>query len=200
MSTQDDKQDSRSVAGVVIFAVLLAVGTALGIGIYKSRGGAADAVSTAVALPAVTAAAPVEPAPVAVAPVATAVVAAAVETVVAAAAPVADANGSVVVENGVVKFYFASGRSDLPAGAVPALQTAIDAAKSGKRLVLSGFHDATGSRTRNASIAHQRALSVRAALQAAGVAESSIEVKKPEQSVGSGNPAEARRVEVTING
>jgi outer membrane protein OmpA-like peptidoglycan-associated protein len=125
------------------------------------------------------------------------------ETVVAEApAPVAlvspDANGSVVVDNGVVKFYFATGRTDLPAGAVPALQTAIDAAKAGKRLQISGYHDATGSLSRNAAIAKQRAMSVRTALFEAGVAEKSLELRKPAQSVGSGDPAQARRVEVTI--
>lgn len=205
MSSQDDKQDTRTVAGVIIFAVLLAVGTALGIGIYKSRGHATDAdasTTAAQATPAVAAVTPVEPAPVAPAPVEPAPQAAPAEPAVAVPEPVApapaDANGSVVVENGVVKFYFASGRSDLPSGAVPALQTAIDAAKAGKRLVLSGFHDATGSPARNAAIAKQRAESVRAALLAAGVDQSSIEIKQPEKTTGTGNPAEARRVEVSI--
>ena len=72
------------------------------------------------------------------------------------------------------------------------------AAKGGKRLVLSGFHDATGNAAMNAELAKQRAMSVRDALVGAGVAESSLELKKPEESTGSGNDAEARRVEVTI--
>ncbi|MFN7121552.1 MAG: OmpA family protein [Hydrogenophaga sp.] len=109
-------------------------------------------------------------------------------------------DASVVVENGVVKFYFASGKADLAAGALVALGDAIAAAKAGKRLVLSGFHDATGDPAFNAELAKKRALAVRDALVGAGVAESSMELKKPEQTTGTGNDAEARRVEVMIAG
>ena len=117
-----------------------------------------------------------------------------------AVAAVASDDASVVVENGVVKFYFASGKADLAAGALVALGDAIAAAKAGKQLVLSGFHDATGDPAFNAELAKQRALAVRDALMGAGVAESSMELKKPEQTTGTGNDAEARRVEVMIAG
>ena len=116
---------------------------------------------------------------------------------VAAAAPVGD-DASVVVENGVVKFYFASGKADLAAGALDALGEAIAAAKAGKKLVLSGFHDTTGDPAFNAELAKQRAIAVRNALVGAGVAEGAVELKKPEQTAGTGNNAEARRVEVMI--
>jgi outer membrane protein OmpA-like peptidoglycan-associated protein len=171
MSSQDNDQDVRVVAVVLIATILLAVGLALGIGIHKVRGGA-------------------EPAAAATAP--------AVEAVVAAPAPAAD-DASVVVDNGVVKFYFASGKAELATGALDALSEAIAAAKAGKRLVLSGFHDATGDPAMNAELAKQRAFSVRDALVGAGVAESSLELKKPEQMLDSvGSNAEARRVEVMI--
>ena len=117
----------------------------------------------------------------------------------AVAAPVSD-DASVVVENGVVKFYFASGKADLASGALMALGDAIAAAKAGKRLVLSGFHDATGDPAFNAELAKKRALAVRDALVGAGVSETSLELKKPEQTTGTGNDAEARRVEVMIAG
>ena len=126
------------------------------------------------------------------------------QAAVPAAAPAVAAassdDASVVVENGVVKFYFASGKADLAAGALVALGDAIAAAKAGKRLVLSGFHDATGDPAFNAELAKQRALAVRDALVGAGVAETSLELKKPEQTTGTGNDAEARRVEVMIAG
>jgi len=126
------------------------------------------------------------------------------QAAVPAAAPAMAAassdDASVVVENGVVKFYFASGKADLAAGALVALGDAIAAAKAGKRLVLSGFHDATGDPAFNAELAKQRALAVRDALVGAGVAETSLELKKPEQTTGTGNDAEARRVEVMIAG
>jgi outer membrane protein OmpA-like peptidoglycan-associated protein len=114
------------------------------------------------------------------------------------AAPVADGEPSVVVEAGVVKFYFASGKADLAAGAVQALGDAIAAAQAGKMLTISGFHDASGDPAMNAELAKQRALAVRDALVGAGVAETAMELKKPEQMVGEGSAAEARRVEVVI--
>ncbi len=114
-----------------------------------------------------------------------------------AAAPIGD-DASVVVENGVVKFYFASGKADLAPGALDALADAIRAAKAGKRLTLSGFHDATGDPAFNAELAKQRAMVVRDALVGAGVAETAMELRKPEQTTGTGNNAEARRVEVVI--
>jgi len=120
----------------------------------------------------------------------------------AAQAPVAvvvsEEDASIVVENGVVKFYFATGKADLATGALEALAEAIQAAKGGKKLVLSGFHDATGSAAANAELAKQRALAVRDALVGAGVAEAALELKKPEETTGTGSAAEARRVEVTI--
>jgi len=123
--------------------------------------------------------------------------AAPVEAVAATPAAV-EADASVVVENGVVKFYFASGKADLAKGAVEALGEAIKAAADGKKLVLSGFHDATGSAEVNAELAKQRAIAVAEVLKAAGVAPASVELKKPEQLAVTGSDAEARRVEVTV--
>jgi outer membrane protein OmpA-like peptidoglycan-associated protein len=168
MSSQDDEPEFRVLAFVLMAAVTLAVGLAVGIGIQKSRG--TGAATSAPAAPAAAA---------------------------AVAAPVGD-DASVVVENGVVKFYFASGKADLAAGALDALGEAIAAAKAGKKLVLSGFHDATGDPPFNAELAKKRALVVRDALMGAGVTEAAMELKKPEQTTGSGNNAEARRVEVVI--
>lgn len=182
MSSQDNDQDIRVVAAVLISAILLAVGLAVGIGIHKARGGAgAKAAAPAAA---------VEAAPAA--PAADAAAAA------PAAAPVGD-DASVVVDNGVVKFYFASGKADLATGAVEALGDAVAAAKSGKKLVISGFHDTTGDPAKNAELAKQRAFAVRDALKGAGVDEASLELKKPEETAaGAGSNAEARRVEVMI--
>lgn len=105
---------------------------------------------------------------------------------------------SVKVEQGVVKFYFASGKADLAAGASEALTDVVKGAQAGRKLVISGFHDATGNAAQNAELAKQRALAVRDALTAAGVAQGQIELKKPEQITGSGPNAEARRVEISL--
>ena len=114
-----------------------------------------------------------------------------------AAQAAADA-ASVTVEQGVVKFYFASGKADLAAGASEALADMVKAGKEGRTLVISGFHDATGSAEKNAELAKQRALAVRDAVMAAGVPEGHIELKKPEQVNASGSNAEARRVEISL--
>ncbi len=106
----------------------------------------------------------------------------------------------VVVAGSVVKFYFASGRADLTADAAPAIADVVRAVKDGnRRVVISGFHDATGDAAANAELAKQRAQAVRDALVAAGAPEDRIELRKPELAQGDGNAAEARRVEVTLN-
>ncbi|OPF62131.1 OmpA family protein [Hydrogenophaga sp. H7] len=191
MSSQDEQQEYRVAAVVLIAVVLMAVGLAIGVAIQKVRGSGAKAAPAAVA----AATAGDASAGAANGAAASAPPAAAPE----AAAPAAGSDdASVVVENGVVKFYFASGKSDLAPGAVEALADAIAAGKAGQKLVISGFHDSTGDPAKNAELAKQRALAVRDALKAAGVAESGIELKKPETATGSGNNAEARRVEVVI--
>ena len=116
---------------------------------------------------------------------------------VASAAASAD-GASFVVENGVVKFYFASGKAEVAAGAGAALADVAKAVSEGKRAVLSGFTDASGDPAKNEELAKQRAFAVRDALKAAGVAEDKIELKKPETLTGSGDAAQARRVEVAL--
>jgi outer membrane protein OmpA-like peptidoglycan-associated protein len=177
MSSQDNEQEYRVVAVVLIAILTLVIGTVLGFGIHKSRTGAAASA------PGASAAAPADAAAAASA---------------AATGAGAASDASVVVENGVVKFYFAVGKADLASGALVALGDAIEAARNGKRLVISGFHDASGDPAFNAELAKQRAFAVRDALLGAGVAEASMELSKPAETTGTGNPAEARRVEVVI--
>ena len=116
-----------------------------------------------------------------------------------AAAVVIEDVASVVVEGGVVKFYFATGKADLAIGANEALAEVVKGViEGGKMAVVSGFHDATGDAALNAELAKQRALAVRDALKVLGVAEDKVELKKPEVTQGSGSNAEARRVEVVL--
>jgi K(+)-stimulated pyrophosphate-energized sodium pump len=117
---------------------------------------------------------------------------------VAAQTPSADAP-SFKVDNGVVKFYFASGKSDLAAGADAALAEVAKGVAAGKRAVVSGYTDATGDAAKNEELAKARATAVSNALNAAGIAADKIDLKKPESVTGSGDNAEARRVEVSLN-
>ena len=114
------------------------------------------------------------------------------------AATIAADEAKVVVENGVVKFYFASGKSDLAKGANEALAEVVKGVKAGQKAVVSGFHDNTGNLAANQELAKQRAISVRDTLVALGVPADSIELKKPENAKGTGDNAEARRVEVVL--
>jgi K(+)-stimulated pyrophosphate-energized sodium pump len=140
-------------------------------------------------------AAPAAPAVVAAAPAAAATPTPAPAP---AAASAAAADGaSVKVENGVVKFYFASGKAELANGAAPVLAEVIAGVKAGKKAVISGYHDASGDPAKNAELAKQRAIAAADALKAAGVAEDKIELKKPEQ-INAGTAADARRVEVKL--
>lgn len=124
--------------------------------------------------------------------------AASVPAVAVAATPSAASGPSVKVDNGVVKFYFASGKADVAAGAAEALAEVVKAVAGGKTLAISGFHDSTGSVEVNAELAKQRAMGVRDVLKGLGVAEDKMELRKPEQMLGGADDAEARRVDVTL--
>lgn len=115
-----------------------------------------------------------------------------------AAAPAQDA-ANVVVENGTVKFYFATGKSEVAANAGDALKEVLAGVKEGKKAVVSGYNDSTGNAAANEALSKQRAFAVRNALLGFGVPESQIELRKPaDTEAGAGNNAEARRVEVVL--
>jgi len=107
-------------------------------------------------------------------------------------------SASIKVEGGVVKFYFASGKTELASGAATALAEVAKGVADGKRAVVSGYTDASGDAAKNEELAKQRAFAVREALKAAGITEDKIELKKPESLTGSGDAAQARRVEVAV--
>lgn len=120
------------------------------------------------------------------------------QAVVAAQRVVLTGGDQVVVVGGVVKFYFATGSSNLADGADEALAVILAGAADGKKVVISGFHDSTGNAAVNAEISKSRAMAVRDALIARGIAEHIIEMRKPEVTEGTGDNAEARRVEVVL--
>jgi len=96
--------------------------------------------------------------------------------------------------------YFAVGKAELPADAAAAIAAIKREATAapGKKLVLSGFHDASGDPAKNAELAKNRAKAVRAALQADGIAPERIALRKPESTTGDGSSQAARRVEVRL--
>lgn len=171
MSSSNDNDDQQRFALGFLFALIaLVVSTVVGVVVYKRA---------------------IQPAR---APVAATAAVAAPEAVIL---PVTDV-ASIKLENGVVKFYFATGKADVAAGANEALADVAKGVASGKKALVSGYHDSTGDLAANEELAKQRAISVRVVLVALGVPQDKVELKKPEAMQGSGDNAEARRVEVVL--
>ena len=168
-NSSDDDSQQRFALGFLFALIALVVSTVVGVVVYKR--GIAHAPAQAPA--AVSAAAP--------------------------GVVVVEDVAAVVVEGGVVKFFFATGKAELAAGANEALADVVKGVlEGGRTAMVSGFHDATGDAALNAELAKQRAMNVREALKALGVAEEKVELKKPEVTQASGSNAEARRVEVIL--
>ena len=203
MSTQND--DNQGVVWTVLIGVvLLAISLAIGFGLYRTGKGAAPTTAVAGASTGVAGGA----APGAVG-TASADGAAGTATGVAAAGGAAPASTadmttaaadgpSIRAENGVVKFYFASGSADLAPGAADALGDVVKGVAAGQTAVISGYHDTTGDPAQNEELAKQRALAVRDALKALGIGDDKLDLKKPEVTTATGSNAEARRVEVSL--
>ena len=203
MSTQND--DNQGVVWTVLIGVvLLAISLAIGFGLYRTGKGAAPTTAVAGASTGVAGGA----APGAVG-TASADGAAGTATGVAAAGGAAPASTadmttaaadgpSIRVENGVVKFYFASGSADLAPGAADALGDVVKGVAAGQTAVISGYHDTTGDPAQNEELAKQRAFAVRDALKALGIGDDKLDLKKPEATTATGSNAEARRVEVSL--
>lgn len=98
------------------------------------------------------------------------------------------------------KVYFETGAAAVPADAAAALAPVVAKVTGGNvgKVVLAGFHDATGNAASNATLAKDRAKAVRAALVAAGLDASRVVLRKPESTTGDGAPEEARRVEIRV--
>ena len=98
------------------------------------------------------------------------------------------------------RIYFELGSAALPADASEVLGRVSDAAReqAGRVVLISGFHDASGDAAKNAELAKQRALAVRHALEANGVAPDRLVLDKPMLTGGGVDAREARRVELRL--
>ena len=112
---------------------------------------------------------------------------------------IAEDESKIIVEDGVVKFYFATGTSELAEHADIFLEDVVNGViQDNKKAIISGFADSTGDAQLNEELSKKRAFAVRDALLELGVPESYIEMRKPENITGTGSNAEARRVEVVL--
>ncbi len=100
----------------------------------------------------------------------------------------------------IAKLYFDTGKSTLPDQASSALEPTIEwlISHPESKAIISGYHDARGSRENNQKLAKARGQASMDALTAAGVEISRIEMRKPIETEGTGNEEEARRVEIAI--
>ena len=99
----------------------------------------------------------------------------------------------------VLRLYFELGQVELSADAQGQVAQVGDQVRvSGALVVISGFHDASGNAATNAAIARRRAESVQHALEASGVSPDRLVLRKPAQTLGGGDPKEARRVELHL--
>ena len=97
--------------------------------------------------------------------------------------------------------FFDSGSAQPSAEAATVIAVIHGAAEAAptRKLVISGFHDASGDAAINQELAKQRAFAVRDALVAAGVARERIALRKPATTEGgSADDPQARRVEVHL--
>lgn len=111
----------------------------------------------------------------------------------------ADNTSEAFYEDGIVKIYFAVGSSKIAKNIQTVSNQIIDAGKSGKKLIISGYTDGTGSATTNAKLAKQRAEAVKAFLVKQNVSAANIELRKPNNTIGAaGNHVEGRRVDIRM--
>lgn len=103
-------------------------------------------------------------------------------------------------EAALPRVYFEVDSDALPADAMDVLNRVADAARAnpGAAVLISGFHDASGNPEHNADLAKRRAQAVRHALEANGVPAAQLVLDKPQQTLGGGDPREARRVELKV--
>ncbi|WP_153161318.1 OmpA family protein [Zoogloea sp. 1C4] len=120
----------------------------------------------------------------------------------AAPAAVAAVEAPEIAEVGepLIKLYFDSGKAELPANAAEEVAKVVAKLQEepAKLVLISGYHDETGGAAVNAEVAKARALAVKDVLIAAGIPADKVNLRKPAITLGGGDAAEARRVEVRV--
>ena len=114
------------------------------------------------------------------------------------AASVAIADAAPISAALPAKLYFATGKKEMPGDAKQSIDAALAflKGKSNAKVDITGYTDKTGDSAANLALAKERAIAVRAALEAAGVNRDQIIMKPPAEVTGGGDNKEARRVEI----
>jgi len=175
-ATADDESQQNFILAFLLGLIALVIFFVIGIVLYHKNH---------------VAGAPAQPVVAAAAPTTIAIVTETVTVVIPDGA-------SIRVVGGIVNFYFATASADLAPGAAEALAAVIKGVESGRKAVVSGYHDTTGDAAINEELAKKRAETVRDVLTGLGVPADKVELQKPAVAAGSGTNAEARRVEVKL--
>jgi len=172
----DDESQQNFILAFVLGLIALVILFVIGIVLYfKSH----------------TVAAPVQP-------VAAAAPATTVSVVTETVTVVIPDGASIRVMGGVVNFYFATASADIAPGAAEALAIVLKGVEGGKKALVSGFHDTTGDPALNDELAKRRAQTVRDVLVGLGCPPDKVQMERPAVTTGTGNDAQARRVEVKL--
>ena len=115
----------------------------------------------------------------------------------AAAAPIVAGE---LIDGRLAKVYFDTGSAVVPADASARLSSVLGTLHSdtGRRALVSGYHDTSGDVAVNQELAKQRAQAIQQWLVVNGVAAERIVLSKPMETTGDGSADEARRVEVKV--
>ena len=115
----------------------------------------------------------------------------------AAAAPIVAGE---LIDGRLAKVYFDTGSAVVPADASARLSSVLGTLHSdtGRRALVSGYHDTSGDVAVNQELAKQRAQAIQQWLVVNGVAAERIVLSKPVETTGDGSADEARRVEVKV--
>jgi outer membrane protein OmpA-like peptidoglycan-associated protein len=116
------------------------------------------------------------------------------------AAPAAPAPAAAPTAKPMATLYFATGKIDVPVDTNNLLADVVAYLKANpaSKAVISGYNDPRGDAAMNAELSKNRAKSARESLKSAGIDEARIEMRKPGDTNLSGDPKEARRVEITV--
>jgi len=100
----------------------------------------------------------------------------------------------------VGRLYFDVDKSAKWVEGEDSLQSVVDYLKAHDtaKVSISGYHDPSGDVAHNLQLAKARAIVVRKALVSDGIAPDRVSLDKPMETTGTGDPRDARRVEVTV--
>jgi K(+)-stimulated pyrophosphate-energized sodium pump len=201
MSSNQNVIDAGSGNGLhkwiaILLALLLALMWFLG---YGPGGSKCNPAAAEAPMPTAATPAPIAPAP------APAAVAKAPEPVVPPAPaapppPAAALTMKTVASVPAAKVYFGLDKTALPGDVDNTLAAVVTYLKANgdSKASVSGFHDPSGDKAHNEDLALNRARAVRGALEKLGIPNDRVIMEKASETTGTGKPAEARRVEVSV--